>query len=259
MWLPSKFSLLGRRAAATGISDPPTIFGASLIAWYKADTEVYNDAGTTLAADTETVQQWNDQSGNDYHLSLTGASGNLPTFLSTGLGGLPTVSFNHAKWLKTVDDAVSLGGDILAAFLVCTAGGTNSYNRLCTFIGSTTSGNDADVKSGITLIQNFNTFNITGFRSGGLKNDTLMTEDQIYRLGGVFDGSNHTIYLDNSGQTPAATTGTFDTLGAFHIGGEPDPSTGWDGLVSEVVITNAAPDAGQRDDLDAYFVDKWGL
>src|SRR5438094_774527 len=44
---------------ATGTSDPAAIFGANLTAWYKADTGVYKDAGTTLAANNDIATYFN--------------------------------------------------------------------------------------------------------------------------------------------------------------------------------------------------------
>jgi len=50
---------------------------AVLKVWLESDTQVYKDAGSTLAADTETVQQWNDQSGGGLNFSQATALGTL--------------------------------------------------------------------------------------------------------------------------------------------------------------------------------------
>jgi hypothetical protein len=70
---------------------PPS---SARVLWLKADAEVYNDAGTTLATDGETVQQWNDQSGSSHNVSQA-TSGSRPTF-KTGVGpnGLDAVRFD---------------------------------------------------------------------------------------------------------------------------------------------------------------------
>ncbi|HAO46726.1 MAG TPA: LamG domain-containing protein [Ferruginibacter sp.] len=63
------------------------------ILWLKADAGVYNNAGTTLAANGQTVQQWNDQSGNNNHASQATAA-LKPTFVTNVLNGLPVVRFS---------------------------------------------------------------------------------------------------------------------------------------------------------------------
>lgn len=65
---------------------------ATPYAWYKADAGVYTDAGTTLATDTQTVQQWNDQSGNSRHLSQA-TSGKRPVYRTGIINSLPVVRF----------------------------------------------------------------------------------------------------------------------------------------------------------------------
>jgi hypothetical protein len=53
---------------------------AGALAWYKPETGLFTDAGTTpVASDGDLVYQWNDQSGNGYHLVQT-TSGDRPIY-----------------------------------------------------------------------------------------------------------------------------------------------------------------------------------
>src|SRR5580692_2641587 len=65
---------------------PPAVSGLQL--WLKADAGVYSDAGTTLATNGQTVQQWNDQSGNGRHATQA-TSGNRPTYNTGKFNSLP--------------------------------------------------------------------------------------------------------------------------------------------------------------------------
>jgi len=65
----------------------------SNVVWFRADAEVYNDAGTTPASDGETVQQWNDQSGNANNASQ-GSSGNRPEYKTGILNSKPVLRFD---------------------------------------------------------------------------------------------------------------------------------------------------------------------
>lgn len=86
------------RPALSGSIGPVTGLPlTNLVLWLKADTQVYNDAGTTLATNGQTVQQWNDQSGLGYNISQA-TSARRPTFRSTGgPNGLPSVQFDGSS------------------------------------------------------------------------------------------------------------------------------------------------------------------
>jgi len=68
---------------------------ANLQLWLKADVGVYKDAGVTLAINSDSVQQWNDQSGNGHHATQA-ASGNRPGYRASIQNGLPAVRFAAA-------------------------------------------------------------------------------------------------------------------------------------------------------------------
>jgi hypothetical protein len=97
-WTPAAVCYLGLslgmwrwRPGQKTPANPSQIFGSNL--WYRADAGVYHDAGTTLAIDGQTVQQWNDQSGNGNNLSQASA-GSRPQFLVAGYNSKPTVQFS---------------------------------------------------------------------------------------------------------------------------------------------------------------------
>ena len=66
---------------------------SNLWCWLKADAGVYKDAGVTLAANGETVQQWNDQSGNGRNFSQA-TSGMRPVYTTGVQNSLPGVRFD---------------------------------------------------------------------------------------------------------------------------------------------------------------------
>jgi hypothetical protein len=76
------------RSAGGGGFTPTDIAGMTL--WLRADVAAYNDAGSTLATDAQTVRQWNDQSASARNASQA-TSGNRPTWRSNS--GLPYVEF----------------------------------------------------------------------------------------------------------------------------------------------------------------------
>jgi hypothetical protein len=66
--------------------------------WVKSDTGVYTDAGVTPATHGQSVQQWNDQSGNGRHLTQATA-GNRPVYQTSAntLNALPSLQFSSGS------------------------------------------------------------------------------------------------------------------------------------------------------------------
>jgi hypothetical protein len=100
--MPAALSITPRTANAAALL-PSSVGG--LYAWYKADAGVYTDAGTTLATNGQTVQQWNDQSGNGHHLSQS-TSGKRPTYNTNVLNGLPVTTWAGGQCLQAASFAL---------------------------------------------------------------------------------------------------------------------------------------------------------
>ncbi len=66
--------------------------------WVKSDVGVYNNAGTTLAAHNNSVQQWNDQSGLTNHAVQTTAS-RQPVYRTNQVNGLPALKFFGSTYI----------------------------------------------------------------------------------------------------------------------------------------------------------------
>lgn len=69
----------------------PTGLSLTNKAWWEADSGAYSDAGTTLAVNNSTVQQWTDQVSG---ITLSQATaGNRPTYKTGQQNGLPAIQF----------------------------------------------------------------------------------------------------------------------------------------------------------------------
>lgn len=88
----------------------------NLRAWYEADTDVTESGGA--------VSQWDDQSGNGFHLTQ-GTAANKPTYEATGLNSKPTISFDGTGDYLAV---TGLGGALTSftVAMVCKPGTTNN-------------------------------------------------------------------------------------------------------------------------------------
>lgn len=108
--LSSLFPLAIRGSAAAGGGAPTLTETANLSLWLDANVGAYVDSGSTLAADGQTVQQWNDQSGNGYNASQ-GVANSRPTFATNQLNGYPALNFIIGA---PKDDVLKLSGAGLA-------------------------------------------------------------------------------------------------------------------------------------------------
>jgi hypothetical protein len=80
-------------------------------------------------------------------------------------------------------------------------------------------------------------------------------------VGTVYDGTNVTTWLNNSTSSSTAQTSAWATPGRINVGGPiavgETAQAGWDGPISEVVITTSALSSTDRANLDAYFARRW--
>lgn len=264
LWSPQLIIPRRKPAAAAAAWTPASL--SNLLAWYKADTGVYSDAGTTLATDTQTVQQWNDQSGNGYHL-LQATSGRRPQYLSAGFNSKQTVKFTSATptGMVTATNVVAGFGTNASGFFVGQLlTGTASNARavsLCKPFAS-----DTDANSCIMGFRNAGGDAIASYRGGVVASQAVSLATNL-RFGVVYDGANGTSYLNNANATATANTNAFDsTDGTYALGvgielinDRAFGNLGWDGPISEVVITLGALSSGDRNSLDSYFQTHWGL
>lgn len=79
---------------------------AGLVLWTRADVGVYKDAGTTIAAPGETVQQWSDLSGTNNHMTQA-TVGIRPQYVSNAINGKPALFFNNAPWMQSTASLTS--------------------------------------------------------------------------------------------------------------------------------------------------------
>ena len=231
----------------------------SLLAWYKADTGVYSDAGTTVAAEGAAVNQWNDQSGHAYHLrQATDANG--PIYSATGFNGTHGLMMAAAKVMATTAATVALtSASVLSAFVVCGQDdGILGGARLLVYLG--TGGTEATdyEHTGSAVFLYSGTPGSSGSYQGGNAGPVISTlQVNDFRIGTIFNGTNLEMYRNNvASGLPTAMAPTFTGPGTICLSFSTNP---WVGPVAEIVICNAALDSTQRTQLDDYFKTKWGL
>jgi VCBS repeat-containing protein len=228
----------------------PASLGSALVAWYVADTGV-TEAGTG-------VSQWNDQSGNGFHLTQ-GTDAVRPSFSATGFNSLPAVVFAAANNDTLINAAFTgIGGGATGSFYIVgqMLTGTDAFGRALSYQASGDPNDEGSAGSAAIILRDNANNAIIAFATGAARCTaaaiSLVTN---YRLGMIFGGATVTPYVNNVAGTGGAYSTAFDATGTLNVG----HATGWDGPIAEVVITNTALSASDRNSLDTYFTTKWGL
>ncbi len=241
------------------------------VLWLKADAEVYTDAGITQATDGQSVQQWNDQSGNGNHVSQATAI-NKPTFKSPDATARPALYFDGVNKKVFLNNTVSnlvTAGTARTVFVVarrdCNAhaggvlGGTLFTFRRGGLIntltyGANSYGTPIYIYSDNNGVGN-NNASITGTAIDSAFSPTVVT----YKIPAA--GSQVQCSLNSVAQTVnqgggAVTTETGTT--GFTVGDREDQADlDWSGWIYEVIVYNRTLTAAEITQVENYLKNKY--
>ena len=213
---------------------------------------------TMLTLSGSIVTQWRDRSGNGHVFSNhVGA----PTLSNSIQSGNSAVYLNGSSALNNT--TFTLTNTAYSIFTIAYqqtqvgAGGAN-YSRLLNGGGAA---NDCYIFLGAST-SNYATFTGNG---GGWNDIAANTPNRsIFQqwkiLGMTVSGSNLTPYIDGSGQN-VKTTGTTSAFTGLSVGGAQSGSSSqlWIGYCGELLVYNSVLSAGQRQQVETYLANKWGL
>lgn len=230
-------------------SGPASISDLGL--WISADSGAYTDAGTTLATNGQTVQQWNDRSGNGNHFSQgTGAS--RPTYVTGVQNGLPAIRF--AGDFMTNSSIVGTTGRTV--FAVVKGADTTGANLRFFTSNSANAGVYGNTTSYAYYCKADTTTQALGGTITNIAAITLAfgpatTEGRIY-----LDGTDVTGLFDPFGSTNDGYIATGFSLAAQ------ENSTGTLNKncdIYEMIIYNRNVSTEERNTIHAYLASKWGI
>lgn len=235
-------------SSSSGITDPSNISG--LLTWFKADTGVYKDLGSTAAADTELVEQWNDQSGNAYN-AVQAVSGQRPKFIANEFGGHPAVQgISNFGGLVTPSVTAGIGtGDFIISFVVKPVTIDTVQRNLMSLIvtgptlDSTAGGGSAAVGS---------------YVGGAIVWPTTLTTNTLYLLDLVRSAGNVSLYV-NGALISTVSAGASITNAAMYLCGDPGKNTIMDSKIFEMVMFAASPSTNNMAHLRSYFNSKYAI
>lgn len=235
---------------------------SNLRAWYSGGVGVFNNAGTTLAANGDNVQQWNDQSGLGFNITQATLA-NRPVFSTSSINGYPALTFSSNQWLDMASaPGITSGFNFFIVFrpTAFTAGGIG--DGAGSYLIDRTAGNN------LTSFKLVNT-NRLGFQKrndnntglGGpisttavVANTTFLAD--YYRNPGTeyginIYGRNEAVIADDLG----VLTGPILRFGR-HVS---TVNGGLTGQIAEIVVYNSNLSATERQRINSYLAIKYGV
>ncbi len=238
-------TVMRKKAAAGGAFDPLDLFAGSEEGgwWTFDDATSYTDAGTTLVtAVDDAVQQVNDLSGNANHMKQ--GTSNL-----RGLWQDPGVEFDDINDRFETDALSStINGTELVFVAVCRFDGTRSWQRITSGV-ATSGGSDTGSTAAAGILRNSGNNEFAAYQGGAVKSTVASTNSTYYIVESVFDGTNHTLYVNGTAGTPVSSTNTF-AIDYLRVGWT--ASTASFSTVKELIILDRAFTGSEQTDLRSY-------
>lgn len=210
---------------------------------------------STLTLSGSSVTTWADKSGN----GRTGTRAGTVTYTQNAINNLGAVTFSGVSG-SYIRGSLTNTGNTCTAFAVGTMASTATGNSRILSLGAVgaVDWNNAAYAAAIcrsgTLLgfYNFRANNGTSVLSFSAFNVPFLT-------GCVFDGTNKSIAM-NGTLSSNASTGNFN-ISSYTVGSSflEEGSLNYGGYVGELIVYNAALTVVQRQQVEGYLVQKWGL
>ncbi|MBS1954390.1 MAG: chitobiase/beta-hexosaminidase C-terminal domain-containing protein [Cyanobacteria bacterium SZAS-4] len=222
---------------------------ANLQAWFRADSGVTYSAGK--------ISQIIDQSGNGNNASQSNSS-KQPTLATSALNGLPAIQFNGTSQFLSLGPGFANFNSGASIFIVSKPTTVTNNTRFFDFGNGATSNN---LYMSETASTTANLFVYNGGTSSSLPASGSLTAGSFSLLEAVHSGSGTATIYSNGVQKATGGINNINNVsrtGNF-IGSNFANTTFFNGQMCEMLIYNAPLTASQRNDLESYFLSKYGI
>lgn len=264
MLIGAQRSLLKSPAViASGEFNPADLFvGKEGVWWDFTDTSTLwqTVTGTTaVASNGDPIGQCDDkaaQSSLTTPLRAVADNGTRPTFVTGGGAQFTAASVSYLKALL----AARYTGTTAYAWIVVKPNSSSQTDaRILSLNDSDFPSDDYSTAEECSFLHQ-NSGQWKGYRAAAKSTTTAWTSDVRYIFESKYDGTNHTLYKDTTGETPVSSTGSFGS-NLLHVGSLDAGAFGsstFQGVIYEIgIVFGAIPDAGDITDLQAYLADKY--
>lgn len=196
----------------------------------------------SISSSSDNVSQWNDKSGNDYHVTQANAGVHPKTGTRT-INGLNGIDFDGTN------DRIEYSSNFFTS--------DQSYTKVLIYFIDTTSKTNNTITLGNSALYNElfiyhagNQVSSSSYPGAGIPMIAIATYES---------GSQADLYIDgvnvgsNSGPGAWANSGNYFQLGSHGAGNN------LDGVMGEVMLFNHAASDDLRQKIEGYLARKWGL
>ena len=210
---------------------------------------------TTISLTGSTVTQINDKSGNSNN---TSSSTGTVTYAAGGLNSRPAFSFNATGGFR---GPTSITGTTLTAFTVATLNSGVNYNGRLFGLANATQNDYAYATTGQPFFCRNGGPNVSGYRNNTYMSYQINTFDTPFIGTSQFTGSSNSTSINGTpGTAVADANGSFSiTKYGFGCEGLSDAGVNWYGYCSEMILYNSLLSTAQRQQVESYLAQKWGL
>ena len=219
--------------------------------------ELWLDANdsATITLNGSTVSQWDDKSGNNYHVSQ-GTASNQPTLTSGVLNSKNVLRFDGNDWLDNLV-ATPVGGSTNRTIFIV-ANYTGSSIDYLLYLGTAASSPSFGSVFGITQETAVRVSNGNRIWATSVGSDHMILTISL-------DGTNNTdvsAWQNGTALTISSTlrAQTINTSSRFYVGG-PTAAVGnlLEGDIAEVLVYSSALSTSDRESVESYLSNKWGI
>lgn len=232
------------------------------VIWLRADADVFSDAGTTPAAHTNGVAQWNDQSGNSRNASQ-GSAGNRPLYFVNAQNGYPALRFTGNTFIDPPALGLANNGSytyfITFRDTVTSLGGMADGNGHFILDRTTATNALVSLKPATGSFYGFQKRNDAGGGLGGpLTTTSVNTNIKTIQMRRAFN-SNYQLYYNAELQTTLAESDGNTTPPTPRIGRHATTANnGIRGFIHEFIVFNFALNVPQSVIVNNYLSAKYG-
>ena len=237
--------------APVGPFDPLTI--PELINWYDPLLDAYT-TGTVPVTDGTDIIDWRSQKAGGGTLFFYGG-GTAPTWVADAGDGQPGTLWSNDH-LATTGTGVSMGlGNQFAAFaIVKPFASWPVYSRVVSF----GVGLDYNSYNGAVLIaRDGSNVALQGYRNSAIKSTKAITTDVWMAVFSVWDGTNHTIYINNVGATPVSDPSNITAAQAYLYVGDIGGNGPWAGYMRDIMVFTGGDVTAHRTNLFNFAKSKY--
>lgn len=233
-----------------------------LVLWLEPtmDNSITSATNANNPEDGDKISAWNDSNSQlSQKINVSQAtSGNQPTYVSKGIGNLPTLSFGGAHFLDNTSSVPIPAG--YKQYTIFAVWQTNSSSAVRLIVHQRGPLSCLGDRAGIFITST----NVNGW--GCASGDVIASAysvntpyNAIYRVDST-QANNVTIYLNGSQTGPTAAALNNIGTSAFAVGyGDSSSAYYFSGYISEIIVFTRALKSSEISDIRAYLSKKYGF